>query len=215
MNFNNEPMFTVKLYGALREKFGKEFRMSARSAASAIRGRAMQDPAFGNAVLSGVFRVLSGDSLKSAYSYTEETIGAYSASDQIIHVIPVAGGAKRGGLFGFLAGIVIMVAAVIMSPWTGGASFAAAMAAETAIFGITYGGFFLFGLGLTLLGVSQMTAKTPRASETKYDRAEDNASAVIDGPQNVASQGAAIPLVYGKMMAGSVLVASSLTAVEY
>lgn len=238
MRYNNEPIHTIKLYGVMRQKFGKEIKLSGHSAAATIRGFALQNKEFGDALVQGFFRVLRGEKLKSAIPYAENEIGAEIGSQsQTFHLIPVPAGSKKGGLFGVIAGVFIMAAAIICAPWTGGASlavgvasggefavgaaaagltaggmsFGAAMGA-TAFMGISYGSIALFGLGLTLMGVAQMTAKAP---DTSINEAEGNESAVISGPQNTAQQGVPVPLVYGKTMTGSIVIASNLTAVDY
>lgn len=239
MIFNNEPIHTLRFYGKMRQKFGKEIHLAGHSAAATIRGFALQNREFGEILTNGFFRVLRGENIKSAILYGENEIGAEIGSQaQIFHIIPVPAGSKRGGLFGVIAGVFIMAAAIMCSPWSGGASlavgvasggefaagtaaaagftaggmgFSAAMGA-TAFMGISYGSIALFGLGLTLLGVSQLTAKAP---DTSVDEAEGNESAVISGPQNTATQGSSIPLVYGRTMAGSVVISSNLTAIDY
>ena len=244
MRYNNEPIHTVKLYGKLRQKFGKEIRLSGHSAAATIRGFALQNKEFGDALVHGFFRVLRGKKLKSAIPYAENEIGAEIGSQsQTFHLIPVPAGSKSG-LFTAIAGVVIMAAAIICAPWTGGATLAAnaaiqsalasgasvgaaaaagaaaansavaitsAVLAQSAFMGISYGAIAMFGLGLTLMGVAQMTAKAPETGET----AETNESAVLNGPGNTSQQGAVIPLVYGHTITGSIAVASNLTAVDY
>lgn len=238
MRYNNEPIHTIKLYGVMRQKFGKEIKLSGHSAAATIRGFALQNKEFGDALVQGFFRVLRGEKLKSAIPYAENEIGAEIGSQsQTFHLIPVPAGSKKGGLFGVIAGVFIMAAAIMCAPWTGGASlsvglaaggefaagaaaagftagglsFSAAMGA-TAFMGISYGSIALFGLGLTLMGVAQMTAKAP---DTSINEAEGNESAVISGPQNTNQQGVPVPLVYGRTMAGSIVIASNLTAIDY
>lgn len=237
MRYNNEPIHTIKLYGVMRQKFGKEIKLSGHSAAATIRGFALQNKEFGDALVQGFFRVLRGKKLKSAIPYAENEIGAEIGSQsQTFHLIPVPAGSKNGGLFA-IAGVFIMAMAIICAPWTGGASlsvaaasggefavgaaaagiagggmgFSAAMGA-TAFMGISYGSIAMFGLGLTLMGVAQMTAKAP---DTSIDEAEGNESAVISGPQNTSQQGVPVPLVYGKTMAGSIVIASNMTAIDY
>ena len=219
MRYNNEPIHTIKLYGVMRQKFGKEIKLSGHSAAATIRGFALQNKEFGDALVQGFFRVLRGEKLKSAIPYAENEIGAEIGSQsQTFHLIPVPAGSKKGGLFGIIAGVFIMAAAIICAPWTGGASVAGAAATmsaamgATAFMGITYGSIALFGLGLTLMGVAQMTAKAP---DTSINEAEGNESAVISGPQNTNQQGVPVPLVYGRTMAGSIVIASNLTAIDY
>lgn len=244
MRYNNEPIHTIKLYGKLRQKFGKELRLSGHSAAATIRGFALQNKEFGDALVHGFFRVLRGEKLKSAIPYAENEIGAEIGSQsQTFHLIPVPAGSKSG-IFSAIAGVVIMAAAIICAPWTGGASLAAnaaissalaegatvaaaasagaaaansavaitsAVLAQSAFMGISYGAIAMFGLGLTLMGVAQMTAKAPETG----DSAETNESAVISGPQNTTQQGAVVPLVYGHTITGSVVIASNLTSVDY
>lgn len=238
MRYNNEPIHTIKLYGVMRQKFGKEIKLSGHSAAATIRGFALQNKEFGDALVQGFFRVLRGEKLKSAIPYAENEIGAEIGSQsQTFHLIPVPAGSKKGGLFGIIAGVFIMAAAIICAPWTGGTSLAVGLASggefavgaaaagltaggmsfgaamgTAAFMGISYGSIALFGLGLTLMGVAQMTAKAP---DTSINEAEGNESAVISGPQNTNQQGVPVPLVYGRTMVGSVVVASNLTAIDY
>ena len=240
MRYNNEPIHTIKLYGVMRQKFGKEIKLSGRSAAATIRGFALQNKEFGDALVQGFFRVLRGKKLKSAIPYAEHEIGAEIGSQsQTFHLIPVPAGSKKGGLFA-IAGMFIMAVAIICAPWASapviasaasahaaataagataaGASLAGSAAAfssamsATAFMGISYGSIAMFGLGLTLMGVAQMTAKAP---DTSINEAESNESAVISGPQNTNQQGVSIPLVYGRTMAGSVIIASNMTAIDY
>ena len=240
MRYNNEPIHTIKLYGVMRQKFGKEIKLSGHSAAATIRGFALQNKEFGDALVQGFFRVLRGEKLKSAIPYAENEIGAEIGSQsQTFHLIPVPAGSKKGGLFGVIAGVFIMAAAIICAPWSGGASVAGALAyseataagasalgasvagaaawtgaamGATAFMGISYGSIALFGLGLTLMGVAQMTAKAP---DTSINESEGNESSVISGPQNTNQQGVPVPLVYGRTMAGSIVIASNLTAIDY
>ena len=238
MRYNNEPIHTIKLYGVMRQKFGKEIKLSGHSAAATIRGFALQNKEFGDALVQGFFRVLRGEKLKSAIPYAENEIGAEIGSQsQTFHLIPVPAGSKKGGLFGIIAGVFIMAAAIICAPWTGGTSLAVGLASggefavgaaaagltaggmsfgaamgTAAFMGISYGSIALFGLGLTLMGVAQRTAKAP---DTSINEAEGNESAVISGPQNTNQQGVPVPLVYGRTMVGSVVVASNLTAIDY
>lgn len=238
MRYNNEPIHTIKLYGVMRQKFGKEIKLSGHSAAATIRGFALQNKEFGDALVQGFFRVLRGEKLKSAIPYAENEIGAEIGSQsQTFHLIPVPAGSKKGGLFGVIAGVFIMAAAIMCAPWTGGTSLAVGLASggefavgaaaagltaggmsfgaamgTAAFMGISYGSIALFGLGLTLMGVAQMTAKAP---DTSINEAEGNESAVISGPQNTNQQGVPVPLVYGRTMAGSIVIASNLTAIDY
>ena len=149
MRYNNEPIHTIKLYGVMRQKFGKEIKLSGHSAAATIRGFALQNKEFGDALVQGFFRVLRGEKLKSAIPYAENEIGAEIGSQsQTFHLIPVPAGSKKGGLFGVIAGVFIMAAAIICAPWTGGASLAV---------GVASGGEFAVGAAAASLTAGGMS----------------------------------------------------------
>jgi predicted phage tail protein len=76
---------------------------------------------------------------------------------------------------------------------------------------LTYSNLAMVGLGLTLVGVSQMlTPKTPgKSSATKDD------SFLLSGPGNMYEQGNPVPLVYGRCITGSVLISAGIDVESY
>lgn len=121
-------------------------------------------------------------------------------SNSELHIIPVAAGSKQeGGLGKAVLGIVLIAAVIITA---GGASpFAAGAFGAAGAYGGLAGNILLGGFAMALGGVSMMLAPTPKPD----DGSAQKASFLFNGATNVASQGAAVPLVYGLMLTGSVV----------
>lgn len=100
-----------------------------------------------------------------------------------------------------------------MAAVSGGASLGFSSTAFTA-FGasVSFGSIALFGASMALGGVAQMLAPTPDVSSyAPQERPDQRASFILQGPTNTVQEGNAVPLVYGRMRAGSILVSAGLT----
>lgn len=191
-------MRSVKLYGHLGKKFGREFQLEVNSPAEAFRALRANFAGF-DAYMhqhrkSG-FRVYVGNR-----NADEQDLFLSSKVDSI-RIVPVVGGSSSG------AGRIIFGAVIIAAALTPGGQGVAAYLATggmtaasitTAIVGI--------GVSMVLGGVVQLLVGTPKTSTV-----DNGASYMFNGAVNTTQQGNPVPICYGTMIIGSQVVSSGLT----
>lgn len=199
-------MKTIVLHGFLAEKYGAEFQLAVNTPAEAIRALSCQLPGFLEDIREGAYRIVRG-SLELAADDLHIGIG------KILHIIPAAAGAKRGGIGKAILGIAIVAAAWWAAPAVVGTGAAATGGfAASAIGGITYGNIALFGAGLAVSGIGQMLSPVPKVGGyAARERPDERPSFLFNGPVNTVEQGQPVPLIYGEVFTGSVVVSGSLS----
>lgn len=206
----------VHLYGALK-KYGPVIEMNIASPIEAFRAMFANYPETRKVVADGAFKIVVGDK-KRGRSLGEDELGFQSSKD--LHIIPVAKGRGGGrGTAKIVIGAVIIAAAIYFAPAAaaGQASFMGAAMGETlATTGIgsmiSYGSIASMGVSMALSGAFQALSPTPKAQDYAGRESPDQRSSFLyNGPVNTVEQGATIPLVYGKMRTGSVLVSAGLS----
>jgi bacteriophage lambda tail assembly protein I len=118
--------------------------------------------------------------------YIERDVGYQLKDGTTVHITPLVAGAKRAGIFSVIIGVVLMVASI----WTGGATFAS-------------------GLAMTLGGVAQMLTKMP-TMPGQGKEAEKQKSTSFTNLANMAAQGRPVPLAYGKIRTGSLIISQGV-----
>ena len=213
----------VHLYGDLAEKFGAVHHFDVANAPQASRALAANFKEFTANFRDGFYEVVIG-----TISLGEEMLGIRSGGKDI-HFIPVIQGSGKGGLKVVL-GIVILVAAVVLAPVTGGGSLAAAGAATAgtagaatglgvaaftiAGYGVTYGSIAAFGLTMALSGISSLLTPVPKGGDYgSRNPVDQRSSFLFNGATNKSAEGVPVPLVYGRFRMGSV-VAAATTNIE-
>jgi predicted phage tail protein len=209
-------MLTVRLHGHLEESYGSEFKFEARTVREVIDA------------LQANFNDFTEEFIKDERAYTivvdaeaQELSGCVLPlkSDSTIDIVPAIVGA--GGIFKALA--LIVVGAVLV--WTGvglaaalgamggaaagavtvgvlGASFTVGAGTALAIFG----GIAAIGAGLLLSGVASLLA-----GPDGPDGAGEKASS-LSRTDNVVGQGLPVPIGYGRLMIGSVVLSASFVS---
>ena len=222
-----QPIHTVHLHGRLAE-FGKSFSLAVNSPREAIRALSLQIQGFGEAIQSGMFRLVRGKDPDAGMHYEVPFNAEQQAYDVSMllfslgpdgddfHIVPVISGAGGNGAGKAIIGAVIMVAAVVASPLTGGSSFAAAMSSyavgSAATFGITYGGIFAFGAAVMLSGIGQMLQPSVKANYGNNENADQRASFFLGGQVNQNNQGGPVILGYGRCRVGTTVISAGLSA---
>ena len=193
-------MRTVHLHGALGEKHGSEFRLDVRTAGEAIRALHVNLPGFTQDIMDGEWELVRGE-LEDGFRLGLPEVNDFNLGKADFHILPaVAGSAKGGGgMVKAVLGVALIGAAVAFS----GGALGGAIAIGGMSTGMTFGSMAFMGLALTVMGVATML--TPHKKATS-----ENASFALNGPQNTYAQGSPVPLVYGRMIVGSVLVSSGL-----
>ena len=192
----------VKLYGKLAEFVGhKEFEVKVDSVGKAVSFLIHNFPGLEAYMSPQYYQVKVGN-----YEIDEKEIN-YPVGQEDIHFIPVisgSGGAKKALLGIALIGIAIALPGA--APAFGFGGFTAAGTGAMAAFSATLAN---VGLGLTLMGVSEMLFPTPQPQ--RFESEEDpRLSFNFGGTQNTSRAGTPVPIVYGEIFTGSVVISAGV-----
>lgn len=204
-------MKIIKLHGKLKE-FGDEIRMEVNSVAEAVRALSFQLPGFRESLKQGAYHVL-----RDTKSIPEEALLLGLGKSCTIHIIPVVMGAKGGAgkMIGVaILGVALVAAAAVFAPAAGGFGAAAFTAMGTSV---TFGQIALVGGALILSGVAGLLSPTPSVGSSDYvdrETAAERNSFLFDGATNTTEQGQAIPVIYGRIKTGSVVINSSISTTQ-
>ena len=185
----------VKLYGELAEFVGhKELEAVVNSTADAIRFLITNFPKLEAHMGQRYYKVLVDD-----YEIGEEDIHNPTGKSDI-NIVPVISGAS--GLGKAIAGVALIGLAFA----TGGTSLALGFGGFTGGVGISamIGN---IGLGLTLMGVSELLFPLPKAPD---DEEDPRISFSFSGVQNTSRAGTSHPIVYGEIVTGSVVISAGI-----
>ena len=207
---------TVKVYGHLAEHCGQSvFEALVRVPADAIKFLLCNFPELRSLMRDGYYKVAVGK-FDLELSDKPEQLHFPLADSDVVKVIPVVFGAGGRGLGAILAGAALIGLAVA----SGGASLGLTGFQSSAIIGVSSPSFIAtagaaavagnIGLALTLGGVAQML--TPVPSQPDFGQADPSGGFAFSGLQNVSQEGVPVPVVYGEMIVGSVVLSTGLIA---
>lgn len=166
-----EKLRTIRLYGPLGARFGREYRMVVSSAAEAIHALGIQIPGF-RAYLQQAKAQGLGFAVFLGRRNLEQSQLSDPPGDQVIRIAPIILGAKRAGLFQIIAGAALLAASVffpVLAP---------------------------MGWSMIVGGAVQLLAPQPKGLNTR-ERPENQPSYMFSGIVNTQAQGGAVPLLYG------------------
>ena len=192
-------MVNVRFYGSLKQ-FGSEFRLDCKTPAEVIHALTSQIPKLRQFIQQGLFTVRVGlDYFDNRY--LEKGLSQKLKDDAIVHFTPTLKGSKRGGLFGVITGVALIAGALALGPL--GFSVIGANAA-----------WMVGGLGASLLlgGVAQMLTKMPSMSTGKD--ADKKQSTSFSNLSNMAAQGRPMPLAYGRIRVGSLIISQGVETMD-
>jgi predicted phage tail protein len=129
---------------------------------------------------------------------SEETL-FFGLGKEELHIVPIVAGAKDQGWGKIILGAVLFGFGAVVG--FGNTLFSVAGA------NITGGMIARVGIGFVLGGVGQLLSPTP---QTGSRGADERASFLFNGVQNLLEQGNPVPLVYGEFIVGSVTVSAGL-----
>lgn len=195
-------MRTIRVYGRLARFLGRRaFVAEVSSAAEAVRFLLANCPQVERHMADQHYRVSVGNRALDA-DHLHEPAGG---SD--IAIVPVIGGA--GAVGRIVAGVALVAAAfVIGQPWLGPLAF-------SLITGV--------GASLALGGVAQLLTPVPRMAGAGAAVAMGGSGAVksaddndprknysFSGIQNTSRQGVPVPVIYGEVIVGSVVISAGI-----
>jgi len=179
----------IKLYGALAKFVGhRVLEADVATAAEAVRFLLTNWPELESHMAQQHYRVhTAGEDL------TLE--GIHNPMGREIQIVPVMAGA------GAIGRILLGIALIAVSAFV-----------PIAAFGIALNG-ALFGLGTSLVlgGVAQLLTPTPK---TDVDEGDPKKSFSFSGIQNTTRAGVPVPVVFGEMLVGGIVVSAGADIVQ-
>lgn len=191
-------MVNVRFYGSLKQ-FGSEFRLDCQTTAEIVQALTSQIPKLRQFIQQGLFTVRVGRDYFDN-RYLEQGLSHKLKDDATVHFTPVLKGSKRGGFFGVIAGVAIIAGAIALGPLAGIISTNAAWIVGSV------------GASLLLGGVAQMLTKMP---EMKIGtEKEKKQSTAFSNLSNMTAQGKPMPLAYGRMRVGSLIISQGVETMD-
>lgn len=175
---------TIKLYGILAKKFGKEFRLEVENTREAMRALSVQVPGFEHFMLHAHEQGLEFAVFQDKQNISETELDM-STSAKVIKVVPKVKGA--GGALQTIIGAVLVVVGAVMVFTGVGAPIG------TALIGA--------GIGMMVGGVAQMLM--PKVEAIQDQNQDGNkANKGFGGAVTTIAQGNPVPVLYGQREVG-------------
>ncbi|HEJ1049956.1 tail assembly protein [Morganella morganii] len=193
-----ETMIKIELGGVLGKTFGKTHQRLISTTSEAVRALCCTIPGFEQFLNTSKSRGLTFAVFRGKKNIGEDDLG-FPVTGDVIRIIPVVIGSKRGGLFQTIFGAVLVAAAVFMS---GGIGAAFAAGGMTGFMATT-------GAAMMLGGIIQMLSPQPNGIAMK-DQGENKPSYAFGAPTNTVSQGYPVPIGYGKRRIGGAVISAGI-----
>lgn len=179
----------VTLNGALGKKFGRKWNLAVQSVSEALQIIEANKPGVqawmrANRAKFDRYHIKMERHDGTVTEVGERELAMISEGVRSITITPIIAGAGAG--LRIVVGVVLMVAAY----WLGPAAFA-------------------MGASLALGGIIELLSPTPKLASG--NQRSDNTSYYFDGPVNTVDQGVPVPLIYGRIMAGSQVISAKVT----
>ena len=194
----------LKLYGEIAEFVGhKEFEIKVDSLAKAVSFLVNNFPQVEKYMNPQYYQVKVGN-----YAVDKDEIH-HPIGQEDIHIVPVISGAGRG--FGkVLLGAALIAGAFFVPVAAGNIGLAAGIkAGSLAKVGFLSKTMLLVGANLALTGVSEMLFPMPKPKEFKSEQ-DPQLSFSFSGTQNTSRAGTPVPIVYGEIVTGSVVISGAI-----
>ena len=181
-------MVNVRFYGSLKQ-FGTEFRLDCKTPAEVVQALTSQIPKLRQFIQQGLFTVRVGREYLDN-RYLEQGLNQHLKDDATVHFTPVLKGSKKAGLFQTIVGAVMVVVGAVFQQY------------------------YLVGAGIAMVagGVAQMLTKMPSMSTGKD--AERKQSTSFSNLSNMAAQGRPMPLAYGRIRVGSLIISQGVETMD-
>ena len=178
-------MKTIKLYGILAKKFGKEFRLEVENTREAMRALCVQIPGFEHFMLHAHEQGLRFAVFQDKQNISESELDMHTKA-KVIKIVPkvVGAGGDNGVLQTILGAVMVVVGIVAMAygqAW--GANLVGA------------------GIGMMVGGIAQMLM--PKIDNTQDQNQDGNkANKGFGGAVTTVAQGNPVPVLYGQREVG-------------
>ncbi|WIH05509.1 tail assembly protein [Xanthomonas translucens pv. graminis] len=197
-----EKLRTIRLYGPLGTRFGREFRLAVSSPAEAVRALCVLLPGFASYLTHAKDRGMA-----FAVFVGRRNLGLEQLHDppgtEDIRIAPVLMGAKSSAITTILIGAALIITAGAASVYLGGTFLG------TAAVGGVVGAAGAAGWAMVVGGIAQMLAPQPKGLGTG-ERPENKPSYSFNGPVNTQAQGSPYPLGYGRGWGGGAIISAGI-----
>lgn len=180
---------TIKLYGVLGKKFGKEFHLAVESTREAVKALSVQVPGFEQFMLTAHEQGLAFAVFQDDENISEEQID-FETGAKVIKIVPKVIGAGGNGILQTILGAVMVVVGVITQQyWAVG-----------------------MGVGMMVGGIAQMMM--PKMDEGDQNQDGNRANKGFGGAVTTIAQGNPVPILYGQREVGGFIVNAGQFAVD-
>ena len=180
---------TIKLYGVLGKKFGKEFHLAVESTREAVKALSVQVPGFEQFMLTAHEQGLAFAVFQDDENISEEQID-FETGAKVIKIVPKVIGAGGNGILQTILGAVMIVVGVITQQyWAVG-----------------------MGIGMMVGGIAQMMM--PKMDEGDQNQDGNRANKGFGGAVTTIAQGNPVPILYGQREVGGFIVNAGQSAVD-
>ena len=199
----------IKLYGELAKFLGqKTFEAEVNNAAQAIRFLVVNFPQLEKHMADRYYKVAVDN-----WEIGEKELH-YPNGQEDIKIIPVVGGAGGRGIGKILLGAALIGGAFLMP--IGGAEGAVSLmqgikTGSLANVGLLTKSMVYMGGYLALSGIADMLTPVPKISEQEQD---PRLSFNFSGIQNTSRAGVAVPVIYGQVLTGSVVISAGIETAQ-
>tara|TARA_S200000501_G_C20821600_1_gene743102 strand:- start:261 stop:860 length:600 start_codon:yes stop_codon:yes gene_type:complete len=188
----------IRLYGKLAKFVGaKEFDVNLKTLKEAVSFLVNNFEGVEQHMTPQYYQIKIG-----SYSINKDELD-YPLSNDDIHFIPVIAG--RGNVGKILLGGLLIAMSFGVGGFFGGLGSTGVMGGSATVFGAKVA--FGVGASLVLNGVSNLLFPTPIPEMPEDD---PRISFRFSGLQNTSRAGTSIPLVYGEIMTGSVIISAGI-----
>ena len=194
---------TVKLYGELAERYGKDWSLDIDSPREAVRALIANNPGFAKFVSTSEDRGM-GYMISVGGTYLEDPVNEMfnPSGKQEIKIIPVILGAKNKDA---LKKIVVGLVMIYIGYQLGGAVGAMEATTATEMLGVAS---MSVGKAMVLGGIGMLLSPTPKD-------VEDSNNYSFNGAINTTKQGVPVPICYGQLLVGSSVISSGISEGAY
>ena len=180
---------TIKLYGVLGKKFGKEFHLAVESTREAVKALSVQVPGFEQFMLTAHEQGLAFAVFQDDENISEDQID-FETGAKVIKIVPKVIGAGGNGILQTILGAVMIVVGVITQQyWAVG-----------------------MGVGMMVGGIAQMMM--PKMDEGDQNQDGNRANKGFGGAVTTIAQGNPVPILYGQREVGGFIVNAGQFAVD-
>lgn len=178
---------TIKLYGILAKKFGKEFHLAVDNTREAMRALCVQVPGFEHFMLHAHEQGLEFAVFQDKQNISETELDM-STSAKVIKVVPKVKGA--GGVVQTIVGAVLVVAGIVVGATLG----------WTGVGGAVAVGLIGAGAGMMVGGIAMMLM--PKIDNQDQNQDGNKANKGFGGAVTTIAQGNPVPVLYGQREVG-------------